>query len=80
MRLAVVRARAYAQVVKARAVGKTPRYTMLSVAGSGAWAASWTSCPAKGRQTTAPTRQPKVVTCRALARLRAGFCATTPPA
>ena len=62
MRPAVVRARAYAQVVNARAVGKTPRYTMFSVAEAGARAAWSTSCPMNGRHATAPTRQPKVVT------------------
>jgi hypothetical protein len=53
---------------------------MLRVAESGASAASRTSCPANGRHSTAPTRQPKVVTWRALAEPSAGFCATTPPA
>ena len=53
---------------------------MLSVAEAGADAASWTSWPAKGRHSTAPTRQPNVVTCSGLAVPSAGFCATTPPA
>ncbi len=80
MRPAVVRASAYAQVVNASAVGNTPRYTMFSVAERGASAASCTSCPVNGRQSTAPTRQPNVVTWSALACPSAGFCATTPPA
>lgn len=53
---------------------------MLSVAETGASAASWTSCPANGRHTTVPMTQPNVVTWSAVARPRAGFCATTPPA
>lgn len=53
---------------------------MLRVAVTGASEASATSCPANGRHITAPTRQPNVVTCKALARPSAGFCATTPPA
>ncbi|CAM5703246.1 hypothetical protein SGRIM128S_00174 [Streptomyces griseomycini] len=53
---------------------------MLSVAETGASAASRTSCPANGRHATAPTRHPYVVTCRGLAAPSAGFCATTPAA
>ncbi len=44
------------------------------MAESGASAAWLTSCPANGRQVTAPMRQPKVVTWSAEACFSAGFC------
>ena len=74
---AVVRFSAYAQVVNASAVGKTPRYTRVSVADSGAAAACATSRPASGSVATVPTTQPNVVTCSADACRSAGFWLTT---
>ena len=53
---------------------------MFSVAEAGASAASDTSCPANGRHTTAPMRQPKAVTWSGVPEPSAGFWATTPPA
>jgi hypothetical protein len=60
-----VRASAYAHVVNATAVGKTPGYTMPSAAVQGTPASRDASWPAKGRQAAAPAAQPNVVTCSA---------------
>src|SRR6266853_394952 len=79
-RLAVPRASAYAHVVKATDVGKTPRYiSHARSTGEAAWR-SRTKPGAYNRQDRAPIAQQVHVTCRAESRASTGFCATTPAA
>src|SRR5258708_39586819 len=79
-RLAVPRGSAYAHVVKATDVGKTPRYiSHARSTGEAAWRAR-TKPGAYNRQDRAPIAQQAHVTCRAESRASTGFCATTPAA
>ncbi len=76
-RAIVERERAYAQVVKAIAVGAAPRYTTSSVLVTGARPTSRTSAGVNGRQTTVPARHAPHVTAAADARSSTGFSMMT---
>ena len=80
MRPASVRARAYAHVVKAIAVGPMPRNTTPAIAPPKAWASSTTACGAKGSVAIRPAAQPTHVAVTASTERSATFCISTPAA
>lgn len=80
IRPALVRDRAYAQVVNATAVGNAPRNTTQPRVDGRAAAVSRTSSGPNGRQATVPITHASQVTCNAGRRASKGFCATTPTA